>query len=417
MNPISSKKANTISSARSSVSRSGNSRSTSSRTATSNRKSSEKTTPRASADDLIGFLRNNPSAPAILLIIPDFVRRERAATYVLEHWIPTTASAKKPHHSSDSTAPANERAIRSESGVHRYMGGELTSSTIASLGDSAAALSLFCTLEASYVRDIEACSPSIATELLRVVPRFSETHRLLLTAGELPTSHPVKSAFVKMNACIQLDALRGFELHRWLEKELRRCGFRSWEESAVSAIISAAEESPDRAAAMTHQLALFCEGEVLTASDVHTLFIHQTIPGEFDFLDALIAGNVKKCELMISEFFRSGKNQFMLLGLISRSFSNYLAVSTMLEEGYEAQTIKQKLSLSPWAYNKAVSASRRYSPDRLSSVMGALVAIDSRFKNRSISPETLMSQLIEDVGRAGRSMQHTHKSPGWKPHA
>ncbi len=356
------------------------------------------------SSDLVGFLRNEPACPALLLIVPDFVRRERAAKYVLEHWLgpfsPKTSSdeASTPQISTENSFPTNASA-------HRYMGSTLNTSNVLALSDSASSLSLFTSKEVSYIRDVDHCLPAVATELARIVPRFGTSHRLLLTAGVMLTSNPLMQVLSEQNACIRFEALKGFELHRWLEKELKRSGFKSWNESALTALLSASEESPDRLAAMTHQLSLFCEGETLSAPDVAALFVHQTTPGEFEFLDALIAGNVPKCEIMISEFFRSGKNQFMILALVARSFSNYLAVRTMLDEGIAPQAIREKLGLSQWVYNKAVNATRRFSADRLTSVMKTLVSIDSRLKNRSVGAEILMSELVRETSLRGEAAE------------
>jgi DNA polymerase III delta subunit len=233
-------------------------------------------------------------------------------------------------------------------------------------------------------------------------PKFCVDHRLVLSASALPASHALRKIKNERFALVELSDLRGFELRRWAERELKREGFARWDEETIDLLCLTAEESADQVASMIKQLALYTDSPNLSMNDIAQLFVQRVVPGEFDFLDALANRNHGKCELMITDLLRSGKNPFMLLSLIARSFSNYLAIATMRAEGVSPATIRQELGMAPWVYNKAEAILRRHSPDSLASAIHTLVRVDSRLKNRSLGVDLLMSELIDGITHATR---------------
>jgi DNA polymerase-3 subunit delta len=272
-------------------------------------------------------------------------------------------------------------------------------------------MDLFSPFQVSWIRDVDLSNASTAGDLGKIVGKFSSAHKLLLSAKELNAKHPLRAQVAAQGFVVDLESLKNYELRRWLEKELRRLGISPRDEEALVSLLSAGEESPDRLASMSEQLACFCSEATFSVSDVAQLFVFHAIPGEFEFLDSLVAGNTKRCELMLTELLLTGKSAFMLLALISRSFSNYLAVRLLLDERASPQDIRQKLGLSPWVYNKAVAAGQRYSAGQLVEVMQTLVRIDSRLKNRSLGPDALLSELVLNLGASQKASKS--RRPAW----
>jgi membrane-bound lytic murein transglycosylase B len=313
------------------------------------------------------ILARTPPPSVILITAPDEVRKRRLVEHLIQKF---------------SKGPGAE--------VHRINASQFSAEHIARLADAASALSLFAKQEFSWIRNLEECPSGLTKHFPKLLGRYSENHVALFTATELPASNPVLEYCKKDKSLIPLEALKGFELHRWVERELRRAGFKEANEDAITTLIAAAEEHVDSLAGMVEHLWLYCESPALTKEDVHSVFIHKTVPGEFDFLDALVGGNIGRAEVMISGLLASGKSPFMLMALLNRSFSNYLSIRSLLDEGQNTQDVRQTLGLTPWVFNKQMPIARRYSSEDLLRGLKTLVSVDSKLKNRSLSPDVLI---------------------------
>jgi DNA polymerase III delta subunit len=106
---------------------------------------------------------------------------------------------------------------------------------------------------------------------------------------------------------------------------------------------------------------------------------------------------------MISGLLAAGKSPFMLMALLNRSFSSYLAIRSLMDEGQNPQDVRQTLGITPWVFNKQLPIARRYSSDDLSRAFKTLVSVDSKLKNRSLSPDVLMSDVIHQLRPSGHS--------------
>lgn len=365
-----------------------------------------------SAADLVTLLKASPALTILLIVIPDSVRRERAVYLTIKHWLDdqyaersTDWVAPIAHHNiegSDARTQLAPQELTLSSSVHRLTAADLDRGAIASLSDSVASLSLFSRKEVTWIRDVEECSAQSLQGLTALFERFCLEHRLILSASALPAGHALRKIKNERFSVFELPGLHAFELRRWAERELKRAGFTRWDNETIDLLCLTAEESADQVVGMIQQLALYADSPSLTVNDIAQLFVQRVVPGEFDFLDALAGRNHGKCELMITDLLRSGKNPFMLLSLIARSFSNYLAIAAMRAEGVPPATIRQELGLSPWVYNKAEAILRRHSPDSLTSAIHTLVRVDSRLKNRSLGVDLLMSEMIDGIAHANR---------------
>jgi len=331
--------------------------------------------------ELAEILAREKPPSVILVTAPDEIRKRRLVEHLIQKF-------------SKNLATPNAE-------IHRINASQFSLEQLARLADAASALSLFTKQEFSWIRNLEDCPTGVQKQLPKLLKRYSTTHIALFTATDLSASHPVMDHCKKDKTLIALAPLKGFELHRWVERELKRAGFKEAPEDAISTLINAAEEQVDALAGMVEHLGLYCDSSVLTKEDVHTVFIHKTVPGEFDFLDALVGGGIARAEVMISGLLAAGKSPFMLMGLLNRSFSGYLSIRSLMDEGENPQEIRQKLNIAPWVFNKQLPVARRYSSEDLKRALKTLVRVDSKLKNRSLSPDVLMSDVIHELRPSG----------------
>lgn len=329
---------------------------------------------------LAALVEGREVPPVCLISSPDEIRSRRAVEFLINHFSPT-----------------------GQHQISRYRAPDLSLEPLSALIDSTAALSLFTQQEFFWIRNLESCPAPTLKHIPRLLERASPSHAVIFTSTSLPQTHPIQKYCLQKKTLVVLDELKGFELQRWTERELRRLGFTAVPDDAIVTLLHAADASPDRIAAMAEHLWLYSDSPSLTRADVEALFAVHTVPGEFEFIDSLVSGNVARSELMSSSLLRGGKNPFLLLSLLNRSFSSYLTIKALLSEGLSPQEVRQRLGTSPWAFNKQLPIAQRYSLGELRRCMRTLMVIDGKFKNRSLGPELLMSELIRGVRREARA--------------
>lgn len=314
-------------------------------------------------------------APSLLVVAPDTIRRDRVVDLILKPFVDT----------SDPLA------------VKRYRAEDLTIRTVEMLRTDLFSVSLFAPQRFFVIREIERANAAVQKELGALVERIPEGAHLCLTAAELKTTHPLHKFFSQAKRCIDLPALAGADLKKWIAKELKRAGLTEVGAGVVEAIITVAEDSPDHAAAIIDRMALYLDGARIEAHDVRALFSAAPDPNEFALVDAITQSSVALREVLLHELFAEGKSPFALLGLLNRTFSNYLVIKRLLDAGRSPAEVRQLLGMTQWVFDKQLQGIRRYKTRHLARALDALIHADATLKNKSLGPEEVMSNLCHEL--------------------
>jgi DNA polymerase III delta subunit len=94
-----------------------------------------------------------------------------------------------------------------------------------------------------------------------------------------------------------------------------------------------------------------------------------------------------------------GSSPFMLIGLLTKTFTNLLRLRVMLDRGYQQQDIRNELGLSPWLFSKYLPTAKRISTTQLSKTLEALLVADYRIKDRSLGPDAVFSMVAYEASR------------------
>lgn len=362
--------------------------------------------PQTSAAALIKKILASPDCPTSLLIIsPDTTRRTRAAEHLLQKQGVAVALSPKP------VTQFGDRTKDTSGGgqfeVRRLRGQDFGMAELKSLREQAGSLSLFSKRRFFLLDQAEALSADVQKEILLLADTFKSDTVLILLAATLLASSPLRKAYTQRERCIVFEELRGAALQQWIEKELKRAEFSSWPESLPSLLAVMEEESVDAVARDVELMRLYSGSPAITSEDVRKLFIQRGAVGEFEYLDALAQGKISQSETLLGELLAAGKNPFMLLALIARSFVNYTGVKALQVEGASVETMKDTLGLTPWVLNKHLSSAKRYSVRRLARALAAIVRADSKLKNRSLGAETIFGELGLQVSPKERETSPT----------
>lgn len=324
-----------------------------------------------SAVEILKKITSGKECPlATLVVSKDEIRRERIRKILCDAFIKDAASIRK--------LDARDFDLR-----------DLERLAVDSFSQS-----LFASTQFWLIRNVDALDAAGQKRLQQIVESAPPGIKFILTAAKLNANAAFRKYFVGASTLIELDELKGFELTRWVQKELTQAGIKKFEENVPEILISIGEEDPDRIAKAIEHLALYVDGPEVKRADIGAVFIERPDLNEYELLDLLAGGNKVKAEFLLGELLSSGKNPFLLLSLLFRTYSNYLAIKVLESRGSQPGDVRQRLGMTPWVYNKTSSGCRRYSVDKLQSLIDALLNADSKLKNKSLGPENILSELI-----------------------
>jgi DNA polymerase III delta subunit len=355
--------------------------------------------PSSNPAELVKAILAGQDCPLLVEILsPDFVRRKRILNLFLNKFLPGAVSSK-------GVTPIG---AKHEAGpglaLLRMDGRTFTERELRTLRDELGALSLFSKKRFFSIEHVDEVEPELHKALAELAANASHDVRIIISGSKLPESSALKKLAKEKHTLIELEELQGAELKRWIEKELRQAGFGSWEDGVVALITEVGESSPDTIVQDIEHLSLYLESDTLSVKNVEQLFVQRTVAGEFELIDNLARGDRLKAEVQLSSLFDAGKNAFMFLGLLSRTFSNYLAIRSMLDKGLSPDKIRAELGMAPWLFNKQLSAAKNYSQKKLKRAIEIILRADSKLKNRSLGNETIFSELLDGLA-AGKAVK------------
>lgn len=84
----------------------------------------------------------------------------------------------------------------------------------------------------------------------------------------------------------------------------------------------------------------------------------------------------------------------VVMGMISKTFSDIAAVSYLLEEGRDARDIETILKMNAYKLKIYIAAAKRYTPQRLSEIIGELARVDAGSKFGGVTGYTAIELFL-----------------------
>jgi DNA polymerase III delta subunit len=132
----------------------------------------------------------------------------------------------------------------------------------------------------------------------------------------------------------------------------------------------------------------------LTASICGSIIQVPSTSKEFALIDALTSRNRASAEALLVTLLISGVSPFPLLSLINKTFSNFLAIHSLTSRRVDEGAIQKLLGMQPWLFRKQRDIAIRLNPSFLRAAYRAIIAADSKMKNRSLGPDIVLSELV-----------------------
>lgn|GEM_PF-1310276 len=333
-----------------------------------------------SPKQLLTQIREN-SFPAVLLIVgPDPIRINRLIAAVL-------STAEK------SIATGRPQTIRPK----KFQGASLSERDVNEIHVQSATLSMFSKQQIFQIDGVDQIKAALNATLADLVETYVAPNLLILTASALPSNSVLRSRCAAKGALlgsiVDLSEFTPQELRAWTARELSNAAVVDPSNQIVEGVIVLADSKPDRIAAISSHLSLYCDGRPPTLRDLSTLFHSQSQVADFALLDAVQSGNRLRTTTTIHQLLGAGKSPFLLLAMLGRTFGQYLTISAARAQNLGATQIKSLVPMQPWLFDKYVAASSRYSLPRLRNANAAIVRADSLLKNRSLGADAILETL------------------------
>jgi len=211
---------------------------------------------------------------------------------------------------------------------------------------------------------------------------------------------------------VAFEELKGAEISRWVEKELRYAGAAQAPDQVIAEIIAVGGEDPDAIARLVEKLSLFVDGSQPSVADVRAIDPGRSAASDFALADALVGPKRANAEVLCQQLLSQGSSPFMLIGLLAKTFTTLYRIRAALDRGQGQQEIRNDLGTSPWLFSKYLPLAKQLSLPQLAARLDALLEADFRMKARSLGASALFSSLASDFSPSSRSPFTSWRSAG-----
>jgi DNA polymerase-3 subunit delta len=330
----------------------------------------------SSASALLKEITSMKTCPLCVFIgAPDRIRRERALRFILGHFA--------------------GKDIRPLS----YSFTEQGRQNISGLLNEISEPSLFEPTRYVIIRGIETAKVVDLEPLTNFMNKKIEGVHIILVGEGFPQSQNFKKAVEKLGTVLTFEPLKGAELRRWTERELKQAGVEGATDEMVELALSLAVEEPEAIAALIEKLSLYLDGDTPTTEVMRKLIPGRSSASDFELADALMSKKRAPTEILIHQLISQGSSPFMLLGLLTKTFVTLYRIRAMQEKGLQQQDIRTSLGISPWLFNRYFPIARSQTLKSLSSHCEALLRADFRLKDKSLGHGATFSTLASHISQ------------------
>lgn len=316
------------------------------------------------------------SCPACVAIVcPDWVRRDRAVEYLLKHF---TGSTRQP--------PTFSFSESGRGGVANFL-------------SVLAAPSLFDPHRFALIKGVEQARAADLEPISRFISAPPPDTHLLISAENLPNSPNFKKALQSHANLLTFEPLKGAELHRWTERELKNHGITAPPDDVVALLVSLAAEEPAALTKLIEKFTLFLDGAPATSHQLVALSPGRSHASDFELADTLLLADRASCESLLLQLLSQGSSPFMLMGLLAKTVTSLYHIRIQLDRSVHPNDIRSELALSPWIFSKYLPTAKRLSRSRLERTLDALLVADYRLKDYSLGPASILSAVAFETRR------------------
>lgn len=330
---------------------------------------------RTSAANTLKEITAQSECPACIVITaPDQVRLTRTLEYILKHFT-----------KSDSYAPK------------RFSFGEQGRSNPASFLRDLEEPSLFDPTRFAVISGIENAKAADVEPVSEFLRKKVPGVHLFITGESLPNTPNFKKSLEKHATHIAFEQLKGAELRRWVEREAKQNQVSITDDALIELMISLGSEDPESIARLIEKFSLYLGDAQATPAALRALEPGRAHASDFELADTLLGRNRGITETLLMQLITQGSSPFMLMGLLTKTFTSLLRIRALLDSGVGPNDIRNSMGLTPWIFSKYLPLAKQRSVEALSQIVESLLIADFRLKDYSLGPTAIFSSVAATV--------------------
>jgi DNA polymerase III delta subunit len=313
-----------------------------------------------------------PECPSCIVITSaDRIRRTRTLEYLLKHF------AKK-----DASAPRS------------FAFGESSRSNPSTFLRDLEEPSLFEPTRFAIIRAIESAKAADVEPLSDFLRKKIPGVHLFIIGENLPNTPNFKKVLESHATHLAFEQLKGAELNRWVEREAKQNHLNDVDDGVIELIVSLGNEDPEAIAQLIEKFSLYLgQDDKPTQSALRALEPGRAHASDFELAETLLGRNRGVSEALLAQLINQGSSPFMLMGLLTKTFTSLLRIRALLDSGVGTNDIRNSMGLSPWIFSKYLPLAKQRTVPALSTIVEALLVADFRLKDRSLGPAALLSSV------------------------
>jgi DNA polymerase III delta subunit len=328
---------------------------------------------KAPGTQLKELLEQKDTPPCILITSPDSVRRDRALKFLSEHF--------------------------AKSGMYgrSFAFGESSKESLSSFLQELSEPSLFEPRRFGIIRQLDKAKAADVEPLTRFISAKRPGTSVVAVGVDLPNSQAFRKCVTENGVHIAFEPLKGAELRRWTEREFKHGGVEGVSDEVVEHVLVLASEDPDVTCRIVEKYALFLDGEEPTKATLRQMFPDRAHSSDFELAESFITARRERTEILLHQLFDQGSSPFMLMGLLSKTWSTLLRVRVLSDKGVSSNDIRAHLGISPWLLNKYAPLLKRGSSSVFAQHLDTLMQSDFRLKDKNLGAPVVFSSLAKHL--------------------
>jgi DNA polymerase III delta subunit len=310
----------------------------------------------------------------IVITAPDRIRRTRALEHLLKHFDKTPEKKLK-------TFTFGEQGRNDPSRFLRDLEEP----------------SLFEPVRFALMKGVEDAKAADLEPVSAFIKKAIPGVHLFIIGSSLPNTPNFKKVVDAHASHLAFEGLKGAELQKWTEREVKASGISKTEEQVLDLLIALGDSDPESISPLIQKFALYLGDEPATAQALKALEPGRAQASDFELAEALLGKNRGATEALLTQLINQGSSPFMLIGLLTKTFTSLLRIRSMLDNGISQNDIRASLGITPWIFSKYLPLAKQRSSQSLSKTIEALLCADFRLKDRSLGPAAILSSVAATV--------------------
>lgn len=315
-----------------------------------------------------------PECPSCVVITaPDRVRRERSLEYLLRHF---NKSTSRPLTFSFGEQGRTNPAV-----------------FIRDLSEP----SLFEPHRFAVMRGIESARAADTEPVADFISKGIPGAHIFIVGAALPNIPTFKKLLEKKAIHLTLEPLKGAELSRWVEREVKQAGISGVDDAVVELLLSVGNDDPEAITQVVEKFSMYLGDQPATVAALRSLEPGKTTASDFELAESMLGKNRAATETLLAKLFDQGSSPFMLIGLLTKTFGTLLRLRLLMDKGVSQGDIKNDLGISPWLFSKYLPLAKRVPPQTFLRALSALMVADFKLKDKSLGPNAVFSSLAAGI--------------------